>query len=136
MFGTPKPGLVFNVDSGVHPRIVQQSRNVAQNGRARSPSAPKGYANRVSRDITQLRRAHILRAQRALRSNVTRGGRARPTDSIVCTIRGCAAIAGSVAEAYWGVPKELAAKAESYLEPEMVEVLKKFQLRHHGSIID
>lgn len=90
MFGTPKPGLVFNVDSEVHPRIVQQPRNVAQNGRARSPSAPKGYANRVSRDITQLRRAHILRAQRALRSNVTRGGGARPTDSIVCTIRGCA----------------------------------------------
>ena len=32
--------------------------------------------------------------------------------------------------------KELAAKAEFYLEPEMVEVLKKFQLRHYGSIID
>jgi ADP-ribosylglycohydrolase len=46
-----------------------------------------------------------------------------------------AAIAGSVAEAYWGVPKELAAKAEPYLEPEMVEVLKKFQLRHYGNII-
>lgn len=47
-----------------------------------------------------------------------------------------AAIASSVAEAYWGVPKELAAKAETYLEPEMVEVLRKFQLRHYGNIIE
>ena len=62
----------------------------------------------------------------AIRNAVSIGG---DSDTI-------AAIAGSVAEAYWGVPKELAAKAESYLEPEMVEVLKKFQLRHHGSIID
>ena len=31
--------------------------------------------------------------------------------------------------------KELAANAETYLEPEMVEVLKKFQLRHYGNII-
>ena len=45
-----------------------------------------------------------------------------------------AAIVGSVAEAYWGVPKELAEKAETYLEPEMAEVLKKFQLRHSGNI--
>ena len=62
----------------------------------------------------------------AIRNAVSIGG---DSDTI-------AAIAGSVAEAYWGVPKELAAKAESYLEPEMVEVLKKFQLRHYGSIID
>ena len=47
-----------------------------------------------------------------------------------------AAIAGSVAEAYWGVPKDLAAKAESYLEPEMVQVLKTFQLRYAGNIIE
>lgn len=46
-----------------------------------------------------------------------------------------AAIAGSVAEAYWGVPKDLAAKAESYLEPEMVQVLKTFQLRYVGNIL-
>ena len=46
-----------------------------------------------------------------------------------------AAIAGSVAEAYWGVPKELAAKAESYLDPEMAEVLRIFRLRHYGNII-
>ena len=44
-------------------------------------------------------------------------------------------IAGSVAEAYWGVPNEFAAKAESYLEPEMVEVLRIFRLRHYGNII-
>ena len=47
-----------------------------------------------------------------------------------------AAIAGSVAETYWGVPKDLAAKAESYLEPEMIQVLKKFQLRYAGNILD
>ena len=62
----------------------------------------------------------------AIRNAVSIGG---DSDTI-------AAIAGSVAEAYWGVPKELAAKAESYLEPEMVEVLKKFQLRHYGNITD
>ena len=62
----------------------------------------------------------------AIRNAVSIGG---DSDTI-------AAIAGSVAEAYWGVPKELAAKAESYLEPEMAEVLKKFQLRHYGNIID
>ena len=62
----------------------------------------------------------------AIRNAVSIGG---DSDTI-------AAIAGSVAEAYWGVPKELAAKAESYLEPKMAEVLKKFQLRHYGNIID
>ena len=62
----------------------------------------------------------------AIRNAVSIGG---DSDTI-------AAIAGSVAEAYWGVPKELAAKAETYLEPEMAEVLKKFQLRHYGNILD
>ena len=38
-----------------------------------------------------------------------------------------AAIAGSIAEAYWGVPKDLAEKAETYLEPEMLQVLRRFQ---------
>ena len=46
-----------------------------------------------------------------------------------------AAIAGSIAEAYWGVPKALAVKAESYLEPKMVAVLRKFQLRHYGNVL-
>ena len=54
----------------------------------------------------------------AIRNAVSIGG---DSDTI-------AAIAGSVAEAYWGVPRDLAVKAESYLEPEMAEVLKKFQL--------
>ena len=62
----------------------------------------------------------------AIRNAVSIGG---DSDTI-------AAIAGSVAEAYWGVPKELAAKAESYLEPEMAEVLRKFQLRQYGNILD
>ena len=44
-------------------------------------------------------------------------------------------VAGSVAEASWGVPKELAAKAETYLEPEMVKVFKQFRLRHYGNIL-
>ena len=62
----------------------------------------------------------------AIRNAVSIGG---DSDTI-------AAIAGSVAEAYWGVPKDLAAKAESYLEPEMVRVLKEFQLRYSGNIIE
>ena len=40
-----------------------------------------------------------------------------------------AAIAGSIAEAYWGVPKDLATKAETYLEPEMLQVLRNFRKR-------
>ena len=56
-----------------HPRIVQQPRNVTQNGRARAPRAPKSHASCMS-TATQLRRAR----------------RARPTNSIDCTIHGCA----------------------------------------------
>ena len=61
----------------------------------------------------------------AIRNAVSIGG---DSDTI-------AAIAGSVAEAYWGVPNEFAAKAESYLEPEMAEVLRIFRLHHYGNII-
>ena len=39
------------------------------------------------------------------------------------------AIAGSIAEAYWGVPTDLAEKAETYLEPEMLQVLRNFRKR-------
>ena len=61
----------------------------------------------------------------AIRNAVSIGG---DSDTI-------AAIAGSVAEAYWGVPRDLAANAETYLEPEMAEVLRKFRLRHYGNMI-
>ena len=40
-----------------------------------------------------------------------------------------AAIAGSVAEAYWGVPEEFVRKAKTYLEPEMIQVLENFILK-------
>ena len=53
----------------------------------------------------------------AIRNAVSIGG---DSDTI-------AAIAGSIAEAYWGVPKDLAEKAETYLEPEMLQVLRRFQ---------
>ena len=59
----------------------------------------------------------------AIRNAVSIGG---DSDTI-------AAIAGSVAEAYWGVPKDLVARAETYLEPKMVQVLKKFQLHYAGN---
>ena len=54
---------------------------------------------------------------RTIRNAVSIGG---DSDTI-------AAIAGSIAEAYWGVPKDLAEKAETYLEPEMLQVLRRFQ---------
>ena len=46
-----------------------------------------------------------------------------------------AAIAGSVAEAYWGVPRLFADKAFSYIEPGMVHVVQKFWLRNQGNVI-
>jgi len=60
----------------------------------------------------------------AIRNAVSIGG---DSDTI-------AAIAGSVAEAYWGVPKDMAAKAETYLEPEMVQILREFQLRYASKV--
>jgi len=37
-----------------------------------------------------------------------------------------AAIAGSVAEAYWGVPEKFIARVKTYLEPQMLQVLGAF----------
>lgn len=53
----------------------------------------------------------------AIRNAVSIGG---DSDTI-------AAIAGSVAEAYWGVPEELARKAMTYFEPDMISVLCRFR---------
>jgi ADP-ribosylglycohydrolase len=37
------------------------------------------------------------------------------------------AIAGGIAEAYYGVPKEIEEKAYGYLSDEFVEILKRFK---------
>lgn len=37
-----------------------------------------------------------------------------------------AAIAGSIAEAYWGMPEDIIAKAKGYLDPSLLEVMDTF----------
>ena len=54
----------------------------------------------------------------AIRNAVSIGG---DSDTI-------AAITGSVAEPYWGVPKDFVANAKIYLEPRMVEVVENFKM--------
>ena len=44
-----------------------------------------------------------------------------------------AAISGAVAEALWGIPTSIAAKAEKYLSDDIVEVLDRFNKTVHGS---
>ena len=61
----------------------------------------------------------------AIRNAVSIGG---DSDTI-------AAIAGSVAEAYWGVPKPFADKALSLIEPEMAQVVQKFWHQYSGKIL-
>ena len=61
----------------------------------------------------------------AIRNAVSIGG---DSDTI-------AAIAGSVAEAYWGVPRPFADKALSLIEPEMAQVVQKFWQRYVGKIL-
>ena len=46
-----------------------------------------------------------------------------------------AAIAGSVAEAYWGVPKLFADKALALIEPEMAQVVQTFWHQYGGNIL-
>lgn len=41
-----------------------------------------------------------------------------------------AAMTGSLAEAYYGVPQDLREKALAYLEPEMIEVITKFEEKY------
>jgi ADP-ribosylglycohydrolase len=43
-----------------------------------------------------------------------------------------AAIVGSLAEAYYGIPAEIEAKAMTYLPIEMIRVLNKFRKHYHG----
>ena len=38
-----------------------------------------------------------------------------------------AAIAGAIAEAYYGVPKEIETKVYSYLSDKFIEILKRFR---------
>lgn len=45
-----------------------------------------------------------------------------------------AAIAGSVAEAYYGIPNEIAAKALTYLPNEMISVIEEFTARYGDSL--
>ena len=58
----------------------------------------------------------------AIRNAVSIGG---DSDTI-------AAIAGSVSEAHWGVPRRFADKALSFIEPEMAQVVQEFWQRYVG----
>ena len=46
-----------------------------------------------------------------------------------------AAIAGSIAEAYWGVPRKLYNGAMDYLPDEMKMIVEQFYKHNHGKII-
>ncbi len=47
-----------------------------------------------------------------------------------------AAIAGSIAEAYYGVPRSIYERACSYLDPTMLDVLRRFEQKYSNKIIE
>jgi ADP-ribosylglycohydrolase len=58
--------------------------------------------------------------EHAIRLAVSLGG---DSDTLAC-------ITGSIAGAYYGVPNDLAEKAKTYLDPELVGVLEEFEARY------